>query len=158
MLSVTRGCSSFSPCFRYIACFWRSLLSFIGALAGNLIGTKSLHPQLVQARLVPCVPFPCRIFAMFLCKTGRVIDGKWKCLKFSSWSWLAGQENMISIILQHFATYFEHLHRIVHFGWIQAWLPVDLSTLHSQSVILHVSSCVVVSFTESHRMFLEEKV
>ncbi|KAJ6890742.1 hypothetical protein NC651_024295 [Populus alba x Populus x berolinensis] len=86
---------------------------------------------------------------MFLCKTGRVIDdGKWKRLKLSSWSWLSGQENMVSIILQHFATYFEHLHRIVHFGWIQAWLPVDLSTstLHSQLVILHVSSCVVVSF------------
>ncbi|KAJ6898892.1 hypothetical protein NC652_025410 [Populus alba x Populus x berolinensis] len=83
---------------------------------------------------------------MFLCKTGLVIDGKCKCLKLSSWSWLSGQENMISIILQHFATYFEHLHRISHFGWIQAWLPVDLSTLHSQSVILHVSSCVVVSF------------
>lgn len=83
---------------------------------------------------------------MFLCKKGRVIDGKWKCLKLSSWSWLSGRENMVSIILQHFATYFEHLHRIVHFGRIHAWLPVELSTLHSQSVILHVSSCLVVSF------------
>ncbi|KAJ6889662.1 hypothetical protein NC651_023416 [Populus alba x Populus x berolinensis] len=86
---------------------------------------------------------------MFLCKTGRVIDdGKWKRLKLSSWSWLSGQENMVSIILQHFATYFEHLHRIsildgFKLGYL--WTCQRQRCIVNWS-ILHVSSCVVVSF------------